>query len=279
MSNKNNIILVTGGTGKTGSRVVKKLNNSGYNVRVGSRSAVIPFNWENPETWDNALQNITAVYITFQPDIAIPTAPASISLLMEKAKKAGVQKLVLLSGRGEKEAQVCENIVANSGIKATIVRSSWFMQNFSEGFLLDSVMAGELVLPKVKALEPFVDIDDIADVVFEALVNDIHTGKTYEMTGPELLSFEKAVEIISNALNRPISYQDVSIGEYVAMLKSYQLPEDFISLITYLFTEVLDGRNESVVTDIETILKRKPTSFLEYVNKTVKTGVWGKVPA
>jgi uncharacterized protein YbjT (DUF2867 family) len=274
-----NNILVLGGTGKTGSRVVKKLNNSGYSVRVGSRSATIPFNWENAETWDKALKDITAVYITFQPDIAIPTAPASISLFVEKAKNAGVQKLVLLSGRGEQEAQVCENIVINSGIKATILRSSWFMQNFSESFLLDSIMAGEVVLPKVKALEPFVDIDDIADVVFEALVNDIHAGKTYEMTGPELLSFKEATAIISNALNRPISYQDVSMDEYVAMLKSYQLPDDFISLITYLFTEVLDGRNESIVNDIETILKRKPTSFLEYVTKTVNTGVWEKAPA
>lgn len=271
-----NKILVLGGTGKTGRRVTERLAKLNLPIRLGSRNANPAFDWENPLTWENALKGIQKVYITFQPDLVIPSAAEVIQSFVEHSKKAGVEKLVLLSGRGEKEAQVCENIVISSGIDWTIVRASWFMQNFSESFFLDSILASHLIVPKVKALEPFTDADDIADVVVASLTNNLHSQKTYELTGPELLSFEKITTLISASLNRKIIFQEVSMEEYADMLKSYQVPDDFIWLITYLFTEVLDGRNESVTNDIEKVLKRKPTSFQTYIDKALKTNIWNQ---
>ncbi len=267
-------ILVLGATGKTGKRVAKKLRQLNMPIRAGSRKGNPPFDWDDPGNWLDVLADIKAVYICFQPDMVAPGALEKIHSFVEAAKQSGVQKLVLLSGRGEIAAQNGEKIVIDSGLNWTIVRASWFMQNFSEGFFLDSILENHFVVPVVKALEPFVDVDDIADVVVEALRNDKHNGKIYELTGTELLSFKDATAMISDSINRPVTFQEVSIHEYIAMLKSYQLPEDAIWLITYLFTEVLDGRNESVSNDVENILGRKPTTFREYIIKTKISGVW-----
>lgn len=271
MSNK---ILVLGGTGKTGRRVVERLTAMNLPVAIGSRNTQPAFDWENSATWAEVLQDINKVYITFQPDLAIPSAVETITTFVKTAKESGVQHLVLLSGRGEKEAQLCENIVINSGLDWTIIRASWFMQNFSEGFFLDSILANEMVLPKTNSKEPFINVDDIADVVVSALVNNIHSKKIYELTGPELLTFEKAVSKIAGVKKQNILYQEVSIDEYVDMLRSYELPEDSIWLIKYLFTEVLDGRNESVTNDIEKVLGRKAKDFDNYVVETLETGIW-----
>lgn len=268
-------ILVLGSNGKTGRRVAARLeNNPEVEISLGSRNEKIPFDWEKPETWENVLQNIDTVYITFQPDLAVPFAADAIENFTNLATKSGVQKIVLLSGRGEQEAQVCEEIVKKNAKNWTIVRASWFNQNFSESFFLDPILYGIVALPRAEALEPFTDADDIADVVTAALLDESHNGKTYELTGPRLLTFKDAVNEIANASSRNISFQSLSLEEYAQMLKEYQVPEDHIWLVNYLFEQVLDGRNSNVTSDIEKVLGRKAKDFSAYAEETAKTGIW-----
>jgi uncharacterized protein YbjT (DUF2867 family) len=267
-------ILVLGGKGKTGRRVAKKLTDLGNAIRVGSRNETPSFDWENAATWSDALQGIDSVYITFQPDLAVPGAPEIIEEFTSRAVKAGIKKMVLLSGRGEKEAQVCEQIVIAAGVNCTIVRASWFNQNFSESFFLEPLQAGHVALPRGEMPEPFVDADDIADVVVEALLNDKHVGKIYELTGPRLLTFKQIVTEISNLTGREINFQSLTIEEYTTMLRQYQVPEDHIWLAEYLFANVLDGRNSSITHDIEKVLGRKPKDFIEYAREASATGIW-----
>lgn len=267
--------MVLGGTGKTGKRVVERLQQRGHSdVRVGSRNATPAFDWEQPETWGNALAGTNTVYITFQPDLAIPTAVATIQQFVTQAVANGVQKIVLLSGRGEKEAQHCEQIVQDLSPRWTIVRASWFNQNFSESFFLDPVLSGTVALPRAEAVEPFTDADDIADVVVEALLDDQLDGQVLELTGPHLLTFKQAVAEISKASGRDIAFQALTLQEYVHLLRDYQVPEGYIWLANYLFTEVLDGRNASVTNDIERVLGRKAKDFATYAQDTAATGVW-----
>lgn len=271
-------ILILGATGKTGSRVTERLkNNQNIEIRTGSRTAEIPFDWENPETWASVLDGIDSVYITFQPDLAVPSAVEIIREFTFLATKVGVEKMVLLSGRGEKEAQICEEIVKSTAKKWTIVRASWFNQNFSESFFLEPVLAGFVALPRAEALEPFTDANDIADVVTECLLNEIHNRKTYELTGPELLTFPQAVEKIAKAIHKKIQFQALTLSEYSKMLQEYEVPEDHIWLINYLFEQVLDGRNSSVTNDIEMVLGRKPTNFSSYAEEVAKTGIWNTI--
>ncbi len=271
--------LVLGGNGKTGSRVVRRLMYSGNTVRIGSRGAAIPFDWEDVRTWDAVLEGMEAVYVTFQPDLAVPGAVEVIELFCSKAVKAGVKKLVLLSGRGEPEAQACEQVVMAAGVDWTVVRASWFAQNFSESHMLEPILAGFVALPAGPVGEPFIDVDDIADVVVAALTQEGHSGQVYEVTGPRLLSFEEAVGEISLATGRPIHYEQVSMEAYSAMLATHGVPEPVISLIVYLFSEVLDGRNAMVMDGVERALGRKAGDFSEYVRKTVATGVWNEAVA
>ena len=268
-------ILVLGSNGKTGRRVVERLEQAeNIEIRLGSRNEKIPFDWEKSESWQAVLQDIDTIYITFQPDLAIPTAVHTIEQFTNLATASGVQKMVLLSGRGEKEAQLCEEIVKQNAKNWTIVRASWFNQNFSESIFLEPILAGVVALPRAEALEPFTDADDIAEVVTEALLNDNHNGKTYELTGPRLLTFEDAVNEIANASGQKIAFQGMPLEDYIQMLREYQVPEDHIWLINYLFEQVLDGRNATVTSDIEKVLGRKAKDFSAYAKETAKTGIW-----
>ena len=195
-------------------------------------------------------------------------------MLCRLAAEKGVKHLVLLSGRGEDEAQAAEQALKQSGVGYTIISASWFFQNFSEAFLLDGIQAGELVLPIGDVKEPFIDADDIADVAVAALTEPGHVGKTYEVTGPQLMTFGEAVAEIARQTGRDIRFTTVDIDDYAAMLEQAQIPADYIWLVRYLFTTVLDGRNESVTDDVLQVLGRPPRGFADFAREAAATGVW-----
>ncbi len=268
-------ILVLGGTGKTGRKVVSRLTQRNYRVRIGSRSQQPSFDWQDPSTWGPVLTGIDRVYISFQPDLAVPGALEAIEELTKQAQRHKIKQLVLLSGKGEKEAELCEQVVIHSGIDYTIVRASWFNQNFSESFFLEPILAGQVALPRATTKVPFVDTDDIADVVVASLLEKRHQGNIYELTGPRSLTFPEVIQEIATATGREINFTSISLQAYTSMLKEFQVPEDYIWLINYLFTEVLgDEKNSQITQDIEKVLGRKPKDFSEYVLETSGTGVW-----
>lgn len=266
--------LVLGSTGKTGQRVAARLAARGMEVRAGSRSGTPPFDWKQPKTWEPALHGVSAVYLTYYPDLAVPGAVEAIQALVDLAVKTGVEKMVLLSGRGEEEAQRAEQVVRESGLDWTIVRCSWFNQNFSENNLLEPVLSGDVVLPAGEVREPFVDADDIADVAVAALTEEGHIGRLYELTGPRLLTFAEAVDEIARAAGREIQYVQVSPEEYASSLTEQGVPSEFAWLIDYLFTTVLDGRNACLTDGVRQALGREPKDFSDYARETAATGVW-----
>ena len=271
-----NTILVIGSTGKTGKRVITQLEAGGIPVRHGSRSAAVPFDWDDPQTWEAALAGVDKVYITYYPDLAVPGSVDAVGKLTELARHAGVTRLVLLSGRNESEAERAEEVVKASGLEWTIVRAAFFAQNFSEGAWLDEVLAGSVALPVGDVQEPFVDADDIADVVVAALTDDRHIGQLYEVTGPRLLSFGAAVAEVGAAAGRDIAFNTVPIDEYTAMLTEYGLPQDFIWLLNHLFTEVLGSKGQ-LADGVQRALGRQPKDFSDYARGAAATGVWAPV--
>ncbi|MDK0524647.1 NAD(P)H-binding protein [Streptomyces sp. ML-6] len=262
--------LVIGGTGKTGRRVAERLTARGLPVRVGSRNGEPPFDWENPGTWEAALDGVGAVYVTYYPDLAFPGAAEAVGAFSALAVKKGARRLVLLSGRGEEGAVISEDKLKESGADWTVVRANWFNQNFNESFFLEPVLSGELALPTADAVEPFVDADDIADVVTAALTDDKHIGRTYELSGPRLLSFHDVAAELSKATGREITYIPVGLDDYRAVLRENGLPVEFADL----FGLILDGRNASVVHGVEEALGRKPRDFSDFAKDAAATGVW-----
>jgi uncharacterized protein YbjT (DUF2867 family) len=266
--------LVIAATGKTGRRVAARLETLGHPARRASRSAATSFDWNDRATWAPALRGVGAVYVVYSPDLAVPEAPEAIEAFVELAKAHDVRRIVLLSGRGEAEAQRCERIVQGSGIPTTVVRASWFAQNFDEGAFRDAVLAGEVALPAGDVLEPFVDIDDIAEVAVAALTEDGHAGEVYEVTGPRLLTFADAVAVIADATGREIRYTTIPREAFQGGLQHAGLPAQQIDLLDYLFTTVLDGRNAHTSDGIERALGRPARDFADYARAAASRGAW-----
>lgn len=268
------LILVIGSTGKIGRRVADGLAEKGRAVRKGSRQSNPPFDWADQNTWDAVLDGVTAAYISYAPDLAIPGATDAVRAFVERAVKQGVRRLVLLSGRGEEEAQACELLIQRPDIEWTVVRASWFCQNFSEGAFYDMVMAGEIALPAGEVGEPFIDADDIAAVAVAALSEDGHAGQVYEVTGPRLLTFAEAVDEIAQATGRPIRYVQIPPEAFAAGVDEMGLSQDIVWLLNYLFSTVLDGRNAHLNDGVRRALGREPADFGKYVRRTAASGVW-----
>ena len=270
--------LVTGGTGKTGRRVAERLQARGVPVRIGSRAGTPAFDWTDEASWAPALSGVEAAYLAFAPDLAVPNAAGTVGAFAEQAVRSGVRRLVLLSGRGEPEAQQTEALVAAAGAEWAVVRSAWFAQNFSEAFLQEPVAAGHLALPVGDVGEPFVDADDVADVAVAALTEPHHAGETYDTTGPELLTFAEAVGEIARAMGREIAFERQTPEAFKVELGSVGLPPDVVWLMDYLFTTVLDGRNAHVGDGVERALGRPPRSFRDYARSAAAAGAWGPIP-
>lgn len=266
-------ILVIGATGKTGRRVSSRLEARGHMVRRGSRSTAIPFDWDKPETWDRALEGMTRAYVTYFPDIAMPGALDKVEAFTGAAKKAGLQRLVLLSGRGEYHAQQAETLIRGCGLDFTLVRAAWFAQNFSEGELHHPLMDGVLPMPGGAVQEPIIDVDDIADVAVAALSEDRHGGELYEVTGPRLMTFAEMADSLSEAMGRPVHYVPLSFDQFHDAL-TQSIGPFMADILTTIARETLDGRNACLADGVERALGRKPRDFTDFAAEAAKAGAW-----
>jgi uncharacterized protein YbjT (DUF2867 family) len=214
------------------------------------------------------------VYVAYQPDVSFPGAAERVEAFARQAVAAGVGRLVLLSGRGEPDAVPAEDAVRAAGVPWTVLRASWFAQNFSEHFLLDPVLEGEIALPGGGVAEPFIDADDVAAVAVAALTEEGHDGRTYELTGPRLLTFTDVATAISAATGRTVRYVPVSPEEYAAAAVAQGVPADEVGPMADLFARVLDGHNAHLDTGVGDVLGREPRDFADFVRETAATGVW-----
>jgi uncharacterized protein YbjT (DUF2867 family) len=273
MSTSREPTLLLGGTGKVGRRVAERLTARGLPVRIGSRSGEPPFDWDDRSTWAHALQGVGSAYVAHYWD-AIPGAAETLGSFADLAVESGVPRLVLLSGRGEEEAERAWRAVRDSGAELTVLRSTWFAQNFSEDYWREMVQAGEVALPAGHTPEPFVDADDIADVAVAALTDHRHIGEVYELTGPRLLTFAEAVADISRAVGREVRYLPISIEEFAAAAVEQGVPSEVVEMLTFLFSEVLDGRNARLADGVQRALGREPREFSHYARGVAATGIW-----
>ena len=272
-------VLVTGGTGMTGRRITRLLAERGVDHRVGSRAGhpetgTPRFDWHAPDTWDAVLEGADSVYLCYHPDLAFPGAADTVTAFAARAAASGVRRMALLSGRGESEAQRAEREVRSVFPDLTVLRCSFFAQNFSEGFFLSSVRSGVLALPVADMPEPFVDLDDVAEIAARALTEDGHAGELYELTGPRALSFAEAGKVLGEAAGYPVTQLEVAPDEFVAAAEAEGAPEELARGLVGLVEEILDGRNVKPVDGVERALGRPATAFEEYTVRAARTGVW-----
>jgi len=268
-------ILVIGATGKVGRRVVANLAAMDRVVRPAGRKTALPFDWQDRSNWREHFAGVETAYVSYYPDLAAPQGADDIAALAAVAKQAGLRRMVLLSGRGETGAEKAEQALKDSGLGYTILRSAWFNQNFSEGHLQPSVMSGTIAMPSGQRLEPFIDVDDIAEVAAAALTDDRHDNQLYVLTGPDLLTFGDAAAAISAAAGLDVAYLPVSLQEFHAGLKA-ELGSDVADLLTSVCEETFDGRNESLGDGVMRALGRPPRDFANFCRDAAASGAWKK---
>ncbi|MCP9211401.1 NAD(P)H-binding protein [Streptomyces sp. NEAU-Y11] len=264
-------LLVLGGTGKTGRRVAAALRHRGLEPAVASRRGPVRFDWADRATWQPALTGIDAVYVV---DSQTPGAPAKVRDFTAVAARAGVRRLVLLSARpwGEMGGDhlATEEAVRASGLRWTILRPTWFAQNFTELDFFASLLGqqGELRLPTGDGREPFVDLDDLADVAAEALTDDRHSGQTYVLSGPRSLSFAEAVGEIARATGRPLRFVPVTEEAYRADLVAAGYEDSVIDEVITVLRHIREERGATVTDGVYQALGRSPRDFSAYVTRT-----------
>ncbi len=264
MTQPTNEIAVIGATGKTGRRVVERLQEAGHAVRALSRNTPVPFDWHDEGTWQPALAGARAAYVTYHPDLSVPGAAEHMARFCDVAKGSDVGRIVLLAGRGEPQVHPAEEAVRRSGIEFTILECAFFSQNFTEDLLRPH--DGVVVFPADAVTEPFIDCDDIADVAVQALTEDTHLGEAYDLTGPTSLSFAAAVGVLSAESGCALSYQPISFEDYGKLLAAH-LPAVHVEHFIELFRSLLDGHNSAPTRDVERVLGRTATSFESFARR------------
>ncbi|MFF3482582.1 NAD(P)H-binding protein [Streptomyces sp. NPDC002701] len=271
---RNGTLLVTGASGKTGRRVAEAAKAAGFRVRAASRGGEVRFDWYDSSTWDAALRGADAAYLAYAPDIGAPGAAGNVAAFARRAQELGVRRLVLLSARGERQAEPTERALRESGAEWTVVQADWFFQNFSEGLLLEGVRGGEFVFPAGEVPVAFIDTRDLAEVVVRALTDASYVGRTLEITGARLLSFGKAVAEISAAAGREIRYVPVPTKEYGAILAGFGLPAEEVAFMEEVFDGLLDGRGARTTDVVRQVLGRAPRDFADFAAEHAAAGVW-----
>lgn len=272
-------VLVTGATGRSGRRVAHLLQTRGVPIRPASRTGTSPFDWHDPATWPATLDGCAAAYLCYSPDLAFPGVDAVVAEFTAAAVARGVRRLVLLSGRGEAGARRCERAVLDAGVAATVVRCAWFQENFSEHFLRDGVLAGRIAMPAGAVTEPFVGLDDVAEIAVRALTGGAFDGRVLELTGPQSIGFERAAAILSAASGREITYQPVDVAAFVGEAIAAGLDRTAAEALGVLVGEVLDGRNTATTDTIERVLGRPAITFERYARRAAAAGAWSPAAA
>lgn len=267
--------LIIGGTGKTGRRVASLLQGRGLPVTSLSRPA---FDWADPTTWSLVEQPAAAAYLTFAPDLTFPGAPEAVAEVAGRMARSGVRRIVLLSGRGEAEAQQAEQLVAEAAAKHGaswgVVRCAFFMQNFDESLFAGPLAAGRLAFSAGDVREPFVDLDDVAEVAVAMMTGDAPANRTYELTGPRLMTFAEATAEIAAATGREIAYEQITNERLVDDLVHAGLPAEEAGGLGALFAHLLDGHNEHFADGVREALGRPARDFTAYARKAAASGAW-----
>lgn len=266
-------VVVTGASGRTGRRVAEAARAAGLTVRAASRAQ--GFDWTDDSTWADVLRGADAAYLAYPPDIGSPAGAGAVGALAREAVGLGVRRLVLLSSRGEERARPAEEALRTSGADWTVVRASWFAQNFSEGPLVDGLRHGELVFPAGEVREPFIDVRDIAEVVVAALTaGDRYVGRDLAVSGPRLLTFREAVAEIAAATGGELVYLPVTAREYGDSLAGFGVPPEEAEFLVELFETLLDGRNSHLSDGVREVLGREARDFTEFAREAAAAGIW-----
>jgi uncharacterized protein YbjT (DUF2867 family) len=275
-------ILVTGATGTIGSRVLDELADRNVTVRAALRDpergrATLPegvewaeFDFERPETWGTAFEDVDAMFLMRPP--AISRVGDSITPAIDAAERVGVEHVVVLSVLGAEKNPILphrkiEKHVLDTDLDWTFLRPSFFMQNLAQTHREEIVDRGEIAVPAGSGETSFVDAADIAAVAAETLAESGHEGQAYDITGPEALTYHEVAAILSDVLDREITYDEPSLIEFVRHARRQGRDWPFVIVMAGIYTTARVGLASRITDDVERLLGRPPRTFREWAEE------------
>jgi uncharacterized protein YbjT (DUF2867 family) len=270
-------VLVLGGTGTTGSRLAELLRGRGVPVRVASRhpradgtGEQVRFDWSAPDTHAAALAGVRRLYLVAPIGVADPMP--LVEPFLAAARARGLRRVVLLSSSAVPEGAPVlgqlHRLVRTAMPEWTVLRPSWFMQNFVGDHPLAAGIrdTGEIVTATGSGRVAFVDAGDIASVAAAALLADRAHNTEYLVTGPAAVSYAEAAALITGATGRPVHHRTVGVGELTARLTAAGYPPDFAAVLAALDDDIRRGTQEHVSPVVARLTGRPPRSFQDFVN-------------
>ena len=276
----NEKILVTGGMGKTGSRLVELLRRNGVDYSIAAHrnlntSEKVYFDWTKPATWKAAIEGVSAVYL-----LAPPLVNHADKYLIDFSRFAisrGVRRFVLLSASllpagGVAQGRVHQWLMENA-VDWAVMRPSWFMQNFSEGQHLPTILSMDKIFSAtMDGKVPFISVDDIAAVAFRLLTHKESFNSDFVLTGTELFSYDEIANIISKSTGRTVIHERISIEKLTGLYKSGGLSEAYAQNLAMMDAAIASGVEERITGCVEELIGHPPITFEEFV-ASVKS-VW-----
>ena len=276
-------ILVTGGTGSTGTALAARLQSADLPVRIASRqpapnTAQVRFDWEDETTYGPALGGVEAVYLVAPVSAADPALtryPERVMVpFLRRALDAGVRRAVLLSSSAIPEGgpalgQV-HQAVREMMPEWSVLQPSWFMQNFVNALRPGIQNDGEIVTATGDGQVGFIDVGDIAEVAFYALANAEPHNQAHILTGPQALSYSDAAAIISEAAQRPVRHVSISTQQLQERFMGFGMPAAYAALLAGLDEGIKHGAQDRTTTAVEDVTGRPPKSFAAFARENAE---------
>lgn len=271
-------VLVTGGTGKTGTALVEQLRGAGVPVRIASRhpSAVDPdavrFDWADPSTHEAALRGMDRVFLV-PPVESVDPLPL-VEPFLRRARRSGVRRLVLLGSaivlpNAPSALELAARVRAEPGW--VVLRASGFMQNFLRPHPLGERIhrLGEIRTAAGDGKVGWIDVRDIAASA-AALLGEPEVraaSDDYLLTGPESLSYADTAEAITAQAGRRVRVRRIEPDEQAAAYRAAGLPAEFAAALATVEDGIRRGREDRVSTAVLDLTGRPPRTFARFVSE------------
>lgn len=254
--------LILGGTGKVGLRVARVLERDGHTVRAVSRSTRPRFAWQDSSTWGPALRDVDGVFVV-GPGSATDWSPLLADFL-GSASATGVRHAVLLSARGvefrpDGTVARAEEALRTGPLPWTILRPTHFAQNFTEAMF--TPVAGQVIAPVGDSAEPFIDVEDVAEVAAHVLAKGVAVGEALDLSGPAAITFEQATRILSDVTGQEIVFRDQTDEDHVAALRAAGTPEEYVRWRMAMLGGIRSGADAYLSDGVSRVLNRPATEF------------------
>ena len=272
-------IIVLGGTGKVGRRIVELLELSGNDAVPASRNATHRFDWHDEGTWAPLLSGADRLFIV-GPGSARDWSPR-LAALLDLASRSRLKHAVLLSARGveflpDGAVDRAEKVLAAGPLPWTILRPSHFAQNFTEAMFMPS--NGVISAPVGSGAEPFIDVLDIAEVAVRVLESPVEqfAGKTLSLSGPSAITFAEAARVLTEVSGMPVAFEAAAPAQHSDALRADGVPEGYIRWRMAMLGGIESGADAYVSEGVPEVLGRAATDFRSWAEREVPDSLIGR---